>query len=388
MSTRPLDGYRIIDLTANVAGPLACQVMADLGAEVIKVEPPTGEAARRITATAPGAEHVTPYFSPNNRGKSSVRIDLTLPEGVASLMRLIETSDVVVQGMRPGTLERKGLGPKQVAKLNPRCIYTSLSAYGGGSPLEDRAGIDMMVQAEAGCLSAQPTGAPRLIPFQLVDSATGHVVAQAVLAALLHRERFGVVNHVAVSMYDVACSLQSNYLTLQMNLSATGVREAPTGSRPVAVEPSGAFPTAAGDIVLAAYVPAHWAVFVQVIGRPELAQDPRFVDQAARSVHSTELRAVLFDVLSTRSADEWVAILDAAGLMAARVNMWPDVVASEIFARRNLSIHAVQDGVEVDVIRTPARFSAFDTTQHTTIPSLGGDDSLLAGIAEQNDSPA
>ena len=197
--SKPLAGMRVLDLTANVAGPSACQVLGDLGAEVIKVEPEGGEAARRITATAPGAEHLTPYFTPHNRGKKSVRLNPGTPEGAARLRELITTADVLVQAMRPGTLDRKGFGVADVAEINPRCIYASVSAYGGGSDLEDRPGVDMMVQAEAGCLSGQPADElPRTVPFQLVDGATGHVVAQAVLAALLHRERFGVVGAVDV----------------------------------------------------------------------------------------------------------------------------------------------------------------------------------------------
>ena len=166
--SRPMDGLRVVDLTANVAGPLACQVLCDLGAEVIKVEPPMGEAARHITATVPGFEHVTPYFSPNNRGKKSVRLDLGEPADAEELERLVAVADVVVQGMRPGTMERHGLGPSRIGELNPGCVYVSISAYGGGSDLEDRPGIDMIVQAEAGCLSGQPAGRPpRLIPFQI-----------------------------------------------------------------------------------------------------------------------------------------------------------------------------------------------------------------------------
>lgn len=339
--SRPLDGIRVVDMTANVAGPLAGQVLQDLGADVVKVEPHAGEAARRITATAPGYEHVTPYYSPHNRGKKSVQLDPRTDDGRTALRRLLAEADVLVQGMRPGTLERHGFGARQVAQLNPRCIYVNLSAYGSGSPLEDRPGIDMMVQAESGMLSAQPTGeVPRLIPFQLVDGATGHVVAQAVLAALLHRERTGVVNAVDVSMYDVACSLQANYLTLHMNTPPPSPGDGPR--RPVAVEPSGVFATSDGHLALAAYVPAHWSRFVEVLGRPDLAADPRFVDQAERSRNAVELRALIGEILARRSTAEWVAGCQAAGLMAAPISTWREVVESELFARRGLRVDAEQ----------------------------------------------
>jgi crotonobetainyl-CoA:carnitine CoA-transferase CaiB-like acyl-CoA transferase len=377
--TRPLDGFRVLDLTANVAGPLACQVLCDLGADVLKVEPDEGEAARRITATVAGFEHVTPYFSPNNRGKKSVRLDLSRTEGSSALRRLIKGADVVVQGMRPGTMERHGLGPAQVAEINPRCVYVSISAYGGGSELEDRPGIDMIVQAEAGCLSGQPQDRlPTLIPFQLVDGATGHVAAQAVLAALLHRERFGVVNEVKVSMYDVACSLQSNYLTLHMNTPTQACAPPGNGRRSVAVEPSGVYPTGQGEIVLAAYVPAHWKRLVELLQSYELAADPRFADQGSRSRHAKELRAALTDILRARSAEEWVTLFAKAGLMAAHITPWRDVVESELFARRGMRLRVRQAEMDVDVVRTPALYSGFDTTLSTDIPAAGEHDSALA----------
>lgn len=375
-SSRPLDGIRVVDMTANVAGPLACQVLRDLGADVVKVEPGTGEAARRITAIGPGAEHVTPYFSPHNRGKKSVQIDLRTVEGKAALRRLLVEADVLVQGMRPGALQRHGFGPREVAALNPRCIYVSLSAYGSGGPLEDRPGIDMMVQAESGMLSAQPEGElPRLIPFQLVDGATGHVVAQSVLAALLHRERAGVVDEVDVAMYDVACSLQANYLTLHMNTPPPSPGAA--SRRPVAVEPSGVFATADGHLALAAYVPAHWARFVEVLGRPDLAADRRFVDQAERSRNAAELRAEISAVLAQRSTAEWVADCQAAGLMATPISTWREVVDSELFGRRGLRLDAEQAGRRVAVVRTPARFSSFATDHETYVPGLGEHNDLL-----------
>ncbi|MDR6868352.1 crotonobetainyl-CoA:carnitine CoA-transferase CaiB-like acyl-CoA transferase [Microbacterium resistens] len=389
-ATRPLDGYRIIDLTANVAGPLATQVLRDLGAEVIKIEPPTGDASRKITATAAGIEHVTPYFSPFNRGKKSVRLSPRDPADAQSLRELLETADVLVQGMRPGALAKHGLGPEDVRAINPRLVYASISAYGGGSPLQDRPGIDMLLQAEAGCLSSQPPGdVPRLIPFQLIDGATGHVLAQAVLAALLHRERFGVVNSVEVAMYDVACSLQANYLTLAMAMPdelgpLSTAPEANGGRRAVAVEPSGVFRTGDGDIVLAAYVPAHWERFVELLGAADLAEDPRYADQAARSIHSVALRARVTELLQAHDADEWVRRFDAAGLMAARVSTWSEVVRSPVFEERGLRLTVSQGEHEVGVPRSPARYSEFDSSSSLTLPALGEHESLIREAGDRS----
>src|SRR6201986_741389 len=216
---KPLDGFRVLDFTQNVAGPLAGQVLADLGAEVIKVEAPDGEAARHITSVLPGRPPLAPYFLPNNRGKKSVAVDLTTRQGMDQVLNLAATADVILEGFRPGVMERLGLGPNDLQPRNPKLIYARISPFGGNGPNGDRPGVDLMVAAEAGMTTGMrtPEGKPQIIPFQLVDNATGHVLAQAVVAALLNRERHGVADVVRVAMYDVAVGLQANQLTMHLN---------------------------------------------------------------------------------------------------------------------------------------------------------------------------
>ena len=228
---KPLDGFRVLDFTQNVAGPLAGQVLADLGAEVIKVEAPGGEAARHITAVLPGRPPLATYFLPNNRGKKSVTADLTTDEAKQQILRLADTADVVLEGFRPGVMERLGLGPNDLQSRNAKLIYARLSAFGGNGPHGTRPGVDLMVAAEAGMSTGMPTptGKPQIIPFQLVDNASGHVLAQAVLAALLNRERHGVADVVRVAMYDVAVGLQANQLTMHLNKSSETPK--PSGCR-------------------------------------------------------------------------------------------------------------------------------------------------------------
>src|ERR1700712_3201579 len=216
---KPLDGFRVLDFTQNVAGPLAGQVLADLGAEVIKIEAPGGEQSRRLTSVLPGRPPLATYFLPNNRGKKSVALDLTTPAATQQMLRLADTADVVLEGFRPGVMERLGLGPDELRARNPKLIYARLSAFGGNGPHGTRPGVDLMVAAEAGMSTGMPTpsGKPQIIPFQLVDNASGHVLAQAVLAALLNRERHGGGDLVQVAMYDVAVGLQANQLTIHLN---------------------------------------------------------------------------------------------------------------------------------------------------------------------------
>jgi crotonobetainyl-CoA:carnitine CoA-transferase CaiB-like acyl-CoA transferase len=391
---RPLDGYRVLDFTQNVAGPLAGQVLADLGAEVIKIEAPEGEAARRLTSVLSGHRPLATYFLPHNRGKKSVMVNLQTPEGVEQVLALADTADVVLEAFRPGVMERLGLGPQALQERNPKLIYASLSAYGGNGPHSSRPGIDILVQAEAGMLTGLRTseGGPQIIPFQLVDGASGHVLAQAVLAALLNRERHGVADVVRVAMYDVAVSLQASQLTLHLNREDKP-RTEPCGDKPpadrrkrmpFATQPSDAFRAADGYFVLSAYVPKHWAKLTEVIGRPGLASDPRFIDQRGRSINYYEMKDELNATFASRTAAEWVQTLQAAGLMAALVYNWKQVVSTPLFAENELAVTVGDDERAATVVRTPARYSTFSPAATTPAPLAGEHNEELLGTAPEN----
>ncbi|ORA77213.1 CoA transferase [Mycobacterium malmoense] len=383
---KPLDGFRVLDFTQNVAGPLAGQVMADLGAEVIKVEAPGGEAARQITAVLPGRPPLATYFLPNNRGKKSVTVDLTTEEGKRQILRLADTADVVLEGFRPGVMERMGLGPDDLRSRNPRLIYARLSAYGGNGPHGSRPGVDLMVAAEAGMTTGMPTpdGKPQIIPFQLVDNASGHVLAEAVLAALLNRERHGVADTVRVAMYDVAVGLQANQLTMHLNRSG-GDRPkpdaAPKGKRRkgvgFATQPSDAFKAADGYLVISAYVPKHWAKLCEIIGRPDLLEDERFVDQRARALNYPELTEELESALAAKTAAEWVELLHEGGLMACLAHTWKQVVDTPLFAENELALPVGSGADAVTVIRTPARYASFDAVATDPPPAAGAHNELF-----------
>jgi crotonobetainyl-CoA:carnitine CoA-transferase CaiB-like acyl-CoA transferase len=383
-AAKPLDGYRVLDFTQNVAGPLAGQVLVDLGAEVIKVEAPGGEASRQITAVLPGRPPLATYFLPNNRGKKSVTVDLTTEDGKQNILRLAETSDVVLEGFRPGVMERMGLGPDDLQSRNPRLIYARLSAFGGNGPHGTRPGVDLMVAAEAGMTTGMPTptGKPQIIPFQLVDNASGHVLAEAVLAALLNRERHGVADVVRVAMYDVAVGLQANQLTMHLNKPAQAPKPKPDAapSEPkakkrkgvgFATQPSDAFRAADGYLVLSAYVPKHWAKLCQIIGRPDLLDDPRFVDQRARALNYPELTEELESALAAKTAAEWVELLQEGGLMACLAYTWKQVVDTPLFAENDLALPVGSGDEAITVIRTPARYSSFDARVTEPPPAPG-----------------
>ncbi|MEO8816584.1 MAG: CoA transferase [Mycobacterium sp.] len=373
---RPLDGFRVVDFTQNVAGPLAGQVLADLGAEVIKVEVPGGEASRHITSVLPGRPPLAAYFLPNNRGKKSVTADLTTAQAKQQILRLTDTADVVLEAFRPGVMERLGLGPDELRPRNPKLVYARLSAYGGNGPDGDRPGVDLMIQAEAGMTSGMrtPDGKPQIIPFQLVDNASGHVLAQAVLAALLNRERHGVADVVRVAMYDVAVALQANQLTVHLNRTAPPASGPAPVKRPgvgFATQPSDAFRTADGYLVLSAYVPKHWITLCRIIGRADLVDDERFADQRSRSINYTELTGELEATLTTATTDEWIERLRTNGLMACRANTWKQVVDTALFAENQLALTVGVGDDAVTVVRTPARYGSFVAAASDPPPAPG-----------------
>jgi crotonobetainyl-CoA:carnitine CoA-transferase CaiB-like acyl-CoA transferase len=376
---KPLDGFRVLDFTQNIAGPMAGQVLADLGAEVIKIEAPVGEAARHITAVLPGRPPLATLFLPHNRGKKSVIADLTNVETKEQILRLADTADVVLEGFRPGVMERMGLGPGEMRSRNPKLIYARLSAYGGNGPHGSRPGVDLMVAAESGMTTGMPTpsGKPQIIPFQLVDAASGHVLAQAVLAALLNRERHGVGDVVRVAMYDVAVSLQASQLTIHLNKPSEAPKpeSVPKAQRRkgvgFATQPSDAFKAADGYLVISAYVPKHWAKLCQIIGRPDLVDDERFADQRSRAINYPELTEELESALAAKNAAEWVEALQDGGLMACLAYTWKQVVGTELFAENDLALKVGSGDGAITVVRLPARYSSFDAVATDPPPAAG-----------------
>lgn len=328
----------------------------------------------------PDARPWPPNFLPNNRGKKSVTVDLTTEQAKQQMLRLADTADVVLEAFRPGTMEKLGLGPDDLRSRNPNLIYARLTAYGGNGPHGSRPGIDLVVAAEAGMTTGMPTpeGKPQIIPFQLVDNASGHVLAQAVLAALLHRERNGVADVVQVAMYDVAVGLQANQLMMHLNRAASDQPKpepAPKAKRRkgvgFATQPSDAFRTADGYIVISAYVPKHWQKLCYLIGRPDLVEDQRFAEQRSRSINYAELTAELELALASKTATEWVQLLQANGLMACLAHTWKQVVDTPLFAENDLTLEVGRGADTITVIRTPARYASFRAVVTDPPPTAG-----------------
>ena len=369
--SRPLDGYVVLDFSQIVAGPLAAMVMADLGAHVIKVEPPSGDAARQI-----GSRPKRGYggmFESFNRGKESIVLDLQTPEGRNDALELVASADVLVEASRVGVMDRLGLGPDRLRELYPRLVYVSINAYGERGENALRGGVDVAIQAESGWMSitGEPDGPPTKMGAIPIDAATGHVAAQGALAALLARERYGVGDVVRVSLYDVGCHLHTHDFTDYLSMGWVAQR---TGNFPAATTPSGVYETADGTMVLSAYMPHHWSVALDILDNDELRHDPRFATMKDRVANRDVLLPTLQAILRTRATAEWMELFSRARLTCGVVRDTAEAAESAQFRSSELALDLeANDGRHVRTIRTPARFDSFSHSPSRPAPDLDGD---------------
>jgi crotonobetainyl-CoA:carnitine CoA-transferase CaiB-like acyl-CoA transferase len=366
MIHRPLEGIRVVDFGQFVAAPGASQSLVDLGAEVIKVEPPEGDWVR--SGTSFGESILRAY----NRGKRSIALDLKDSRGLEVAERLVSDADVVIQNMRPGAMEALGLGPDRVRELNPRAIYATVSGFGLHGPSRHRPGLDIAAQAESGlmAITGELGGRPLRVGTTIVDAATAHVLTEAVLAALLERERFGRVAAVEVSLLEVALHLQSADWT---GYSITGSTPCRRGNGQPGVAPAAdLIETSDGYIVLSGYSAQHWPRLCEVLGRADLATDPRFADNEARVANREKLLSELAVALGGRTSEECVQLLASNGLVVGAVRSYDqvresdDVIAGEMFTRGE---HF--DGSAFDVVRVPFRLGGECERTMRRVPSLG-----------------
>ena len=295
----PLAGIRVLELAQMVAGPSAGLLLADYGADVIKVEPPHGDGSRQLRSIAAAGLPDSPVFVGYNRDKRLIRLDLRTEEGRARVLELADEADVVIEAARPGVMERLRLSADELLARNPRLVYASVSGFGRGPIGSRKGGVDIVVQAESGIIST--TGYPdrpgTKIGFTAVDAACGHALCHGILAALFRRERTGRGDVVRLSLYDVALHLQTGPLTEYL---MTGVQTPRAGNSAPLSAPADLLRCANGEIIVSAYLDPHWRAFTAAIGAPELADDPRFGDGADRARH----RAELVDLIEKR-AGRW-----------------------------------------------------------------------------------
>jgi crotonobetainyl-CoA:carnitine CoA-transferase CaiB-like acyl-CoA transferase len=299
-----------------VAGPAAAAWLADYGAEVIKLEPPDGDGGRKLASASASGLDPSPIFGVYNTGKRGSRVDLKSAEGISTVRRLVEDIDVLVESSTPGAMDRLGLGPDELLAINPRLVYASVSGFGWTEVARGRRGVDQIVQAESGMmvLTGYADGPPTKVGFTVVDAACGHALCHGILAQLFQRERTGRGGWVRISLYDVAVNLQAGPIAEYV---ATGEQPGRLGNSAGHTSPADLFHCSDGDIIVAAYLQAHWLRLVDVLGDPALAMDERFLTPERRVNHRNEVNAALASHFSRDTCASWVDRLNDACILVA-----------------------------------------------------------------------
>ncbi|MFC8869042.1 CaiB/BaiF CoA transferase family protein [Streptomyces sp. NPDC057148] len=363
--TAALRGVRIADFSRVLAGPYATMLLADLGADVVKVERPgTGDDTRAWRPPA-DASGTSTYFLGVNRNKRSVTLDLATDEGRDRARELIAGADVVVENFRPGTMEKLGLGHEELRAADPRLVYCSVTGFGTGAGA-GLPGYDLLVQAVGGLMSVtgEPDGEPTKTGVALVDVITGLHATVGILAALRHRERTGEGQLVEVSLLGSLLSAMANQAS---GYVAAGAVPGRLGNAHPSIAPYETFHTADRPIALAVGNDRQFAALTALLGVPELADDPRFRTNPDRVAHRRELRSLLQDRLCARGADHWAGVLPAAGVPAGPVNALDEAFA---YAGR-LGVEAVVDVGGTRQVAHPIRLAATPARYRLAAPELG-----------------
>jgi len=359
-----LQGIRVLDLSQGAAGPTCAMHLGDLGADILKVEPPGGEWGRRLGP--PFVEGVAAAFLGMNRNKRSTVIDLKKSGGSEVVLRLAEHCDVALESFRPGVADRLGIGFGAMSARNPRLIYAAISAFGQSGPWRDRPGVDGVAQAMGGIMSVTGTadGPPVKVGVPAADMAGGVYASQAILAALFARERTGVGQRVDVSLLDSLLSFQ--VVPLSMFL-ASGLSPERLGSAAPYAAPNEAFPTRDGHVMVAAYTEKRWPALCSALGRPELATDPRFDTNDKRVRGRAELRDVLGPLFAGNTTAEWIRILDDVDVLCGPLLAYPELVDEDHVEQSGSLVTVEHPAIgEIRAPVLPARFS--DTAGDVTGP--------------------
>jgi len=387
--TGPLAGLRVVEVTTTWAGPMCGCILADFGADVVKLEHPDGEIARRAPPHLPGTQPPLSFMHATvNRNKRSLSLDLHHPEGREIALRLARRSDVFVENFRPGALARWGLDYVAVRAVRPDVVYVSISGFGQYGPGRDRLGYDPLAQAESGFLSlnGSPDGEPVKSPTFLADDLAGVHAALAALAALRHRDRTGEGQQVDVSLLDALLFQSTGYLTL----AAMGVALPRMGNQFRVAAPANAYRCRDGRIVVGVLLDTQWRRLAPLLGRPELADHPDYASTAARIARRDEVDGLVADWAAQRASAEALAALADAGIPAAPIRSYADAARDPVVQAREMLQPTLQpDGSTVPVTGPPAKLSRTPIRVRSAAPALGAhDDEILAELGYDEGSRA
>lgn len=390
-----LGGIRVLDLSRILAGPTATQTLADLGAEVIKIERPgVGDDTRKwgppFVLDADGAETTeSAYYLCANRNKKSVAINFAVPEGQDLIRQMVRDADVLVENLKTGDMARYGLDYATLSQLNPRLIYCSITGFGQTGPNAHRAGYDFMIQGEAGIMSltGSPDGPPTKVGVGIADVMCGMYAVTGILAALQARHKTGRGQHIDICLYDTQVSWLINqgvgYLT-------DGKVPPRRGNDHPTIVPYGTFPSADGDFILAVGNDGQYRRLVDLLGAPELADDPRFALNADRVRNRDVLVPTLTELTRAQPSAFWIKECETRGIPAGPINDLEQVFEGEQVAARGMKIslpHPLSGKDSVDLIGNPLKLSDTPVTYHSAPPVLAQDTAeTLKSILNLNDT--
>jgi crotonobetainyl-CoA:carnitine CoA-transferase CaiB-like acyl-CoA transferase len=366
----PLDGFRILDLTRFLSGPYCTMVLAELGADVIKVEQPvTGDDSRRMAPKVNGESY--PFAMPN-RSKRSISLDLKTERGLEIFHRLVRTADVVIENFRPGVANRLGLGYDALTELKPDLIYCSISGFGQTGPYKNRPGFDIMAQGTVGFLrmTGSPDGPPAKVGVAINDLAAGATAIYSILAAHLQRQHTGEGQYIDISLVDAALAW-----TVWESGAYFGGGEVPqpTGTRHRRSTPYQAYRTADGYVTIGAANDRLWKRLVtEALDRPEWLEDPRFLTLPDRMTHIDELEREIEAITATRTTEEWIAIIDAAGVPCGQVLTYDQTLSDPHVQARDMVVDLEHPIIgPMHTIGPAAKFSDLEYAVRGPAPWLG-----------------
>ncbi|VFR34477.1 L-carnitine dehydratase/bile acid-inducible protein F [plant metagenome] len=379
-----LAGIKVLDLSRVLAGPWCTQVLADLGADVIKVERPgAGDDTRHwgppfLRDTQGQDTREASYFTACNRNKRSITVDMAHPEGQALLRRMAAEADVVVENFKVGGLRQYGLDYDSLSALNPRLVYCSITGFGQDGPYAERAGYDLMVQAMCGLMSVtgqadgEPGGGPLKVGVAVVDVFTGLYASNAILAALHARQASGRGQYIDMALLDVGVAVLANQAA---GFLATGNAPARAGNIHPSLAPYQDFPTRDGNVLLAIGNDGQFARFCAAIGSPAWAQDARFATNTARVRHRAELLALMGPVMLLRTTAEWIALLEDRAVPCGPINTIAQAFDDPQVQARGLRVDLPRDAGDgiagIATVASPMRLSETPVDYHRAPPALG-----------------
>jgi len=367
----PLKGIKVLDLTRILAGPWATMTLADLGAEVWKIEQPGGGDDTRRWAP-PSVDGIATYYLAVNRNKKSVAIDLAAPGGREIVLALARKADVVVENFRPASLRKLGLDYRALSEVNPRLIHCSISGYGRDTPFADRPGYDFILQAECGfmAITGETDGQPMRLGVAFIDLVTGMNVVQAVLAALYAREHDGVGCHIDIALFDSGLHFLANVASGYLN---TGTNPKRFGNAHPSIVPYQLFDCSDGPIAVAVGNDEQYQRLCRlVLDVPALAEDERFRTNESRTNNRSELIPLLREAFAARTVAAVVEAMGRAGIPVGRVQSVEEAFRSEMAQARDVVLASAHPSIgEVRTVRSPLRFSGSPKPSASAPPLLG-----------------